>query len=117
MILFVIRELSAAGGAGQALEFAGAAVRQLSVEGRLTLCNMATELAAFTAVIAPDQTVFDYLKGRPYAPTAAYWQAAETHWRTFFSDPTARFDHETTLSISHLKPQLSWGTSPQHSMD
>ena len=117
MILFAVRELSAAGGAGHALEFSGEPIGDLSVEGRLTLCNMATELSAFTALIAPDQKVFDYLEGRAYAPREERWQSAVAHWRTLFSDLDAAFDRETDLSITDLKPQLSWGTSPEHSMD
>ena len=117
MILFTIRELSAAGGAGHALEFSGEAIRELSVEGRLTLCNMATELSAFTALIAPDDKVVRYLEGRPFAPRGSLWQSATAHWQTLVSDPDARFDAETKLSVAGLKPQLSWGTSPEHSMD
>lgn len=117
MILFTIRELSAAGGAGHALEFCGEAIRELPVEGRLTLCNMATELSAFTALIAPDDKVVRYLEGRPFAPRGSLWQSATAHWQTLVSDPDACFDAETRLSVAGLKPQLSWGTSPEHSMD
>ena len=117
LILFTIRELSGAGGAGYAIEFAGPAIQALAVEARLTLCNMATELSAFTGLIAPDQKVFEYCNGRPYAPRGVTWDQANAHWHGLQSDEGARFDREHVVDIRALKPQLSWGTSPQHAID
>jgi 3-isopropylmalate/(R)-2-methylmalate dehydratase large subunit len=117
LMLFTIRELSAAGGGGYAIEFAGEAIEALSVEARLTLCNMATELSAFTGLVAPDQKVVDYCAGRQFAPSGARWDQACAHWQSLRSDPQAHFDSKKTLDIAHLKPQLSWGTSPQYCID
>ena len=117
LILFTIRELSGAGGAGYAIEFAGPAIQALAVEARLTLCNMTTELSAFTGLIAPDQKVFEYCIDRPYAPRGEAWDQAYSHWHGLQSDEGARFDLEHVLDIRTLKPQLSWGTSPQHCVD
>ncbi len=114
LMLHTIRELSAAGGAGYAVEFAGEAIEALSVEARLTLCNMATELSAFTGLIAPDLVVLEYCKGRQFAPSGADWEQALAHWRSLRSDEGARFDCNRRLSVDALKPQLSWGTSPQY---
>jgi 3-isopropylmalate/(R)-2-methylmalate dehydratase large subunit len=117
LILFTIRELSASGGAGYAIEFAGPAIDALPVEARLTLCNMTTELSAFTGLIAPDQKVLDYCAGRRYAPQAELWDQAARHWQSLRSDECAAFDQEYTFEIGSLKPQLSWGTSPHHCVD
>ena len=117
LILFTIRALSAAGGAGYAIEFAGSAVESLSVEARLTLCNMTTELSAFTGLIAPDQKVLEYCMGRRYAPQNAVWEHASGYWQSLRSDEGANFDCEQLMDIDSLKPQLSWGTSPQHCID
>ncbi len=117
LILYTIRSLSASGGAGYAIEFAGPAIVALPVESRLTLCNMATELSAFTGLIAPDEQVIDYCQGRPFAPRGAAWEAAIRHWQTLQSDADAQFDSEHRIDIGSLKPQLTWGTSPQHCID
>ena len=117
LILYTIRSLSASGGAGYAIEFAGPAIKALPIESRLTLCNMATELSAFTGLIAPDEQVIDYCEGRPFAPQGAAWEAACRHWQTLQSDTDARFDCEHQIDIESLKPQLTWGTSPQHCID
>ncbi|MDG2461805.1 MAG: 3-isopropylmalate dehydratase large subunit [Luminiphilus sp.] len=117
LILFAIRELSAAGGAGCAIEFSGSAISDLSVESRLTLCNMSTELSAFTGLIAPDEKVAEYCQGRRFAPEGAAWESAVEHWRRLRTDPSATFDYERNLSIDGLQPQISWGTSPQHCID
>ena len=117
LILFTLRALSASGGSGYAIEFAGEVVTALSVEARLTLCNMATELSAFTGLIAPDETAFEYCAGRDYAPKEGALEAARRDWRQLHTDPGARFDREHSLDISRLKPQLSWGTSPEHCID
>ncbi len=115
MALALISAHGAAGGQGHAIEFAGPAVRALSMEGRMTLCNMATEFAAFSAVIAPDETTFAWLKGRRYAPSGAMWAAALADWQDLASDPDALFDREVTIDASTLAPMVSWGTSPGQS--
>jgi 3-isopropylmalate/(R)-2-methylmalate dehydratase large subunit len=114
LILHLIGRYGAAGGAGHAIEFTGNAVRQLPVEGRLTLCNMAVEFGAWTGIVAPDETTIDYVAGRPYAPQAAAWDAAVKAWRALASDETARFDSELTIDAGKASPQVSWGTSLQH---
>jgi 3-isopropylmalate/(R)-2-methylmalate dehydratase large subunit len=113
LALHILGELSAAGGRGHAIEFAGDAITALDLDGRQTLCNMATELAAFSAIIAPDDLVFDYLRGRPYAPVGDDWVKAETHWRTLKSDPDAHFDRTATFDAADVAPMITWGTSPQ----
>lgn len=117
LILYTIRELSAAGGAGCAIEFSGRAIEQLPVESRLTLCNMSTELSAFTGLIAPDEKTIEYCHGRRFAPEGDAWSQAIEHWRSLQTDPDATFDFEHHLSVDNLKPQISWGTSPQHCID
>jgi 3-isopropylmalate/(R)-2-methylmalate dehydratase large subunit len=117
LMLYTIRELSAGGGAGYAIEFAGSAIEALPVEARLTLCNMATELSAFTGLIAPDQPVIEYCKGRQFAPTGASWDKASGYWQSLRTDPDAHFDCKHKLAIDGLKPQLTWGTSPQYCID
>jgi 3-isopropylmalate/(R)-2-methylmalate dehydratase large subunit len=113
MMLYVIRQLGIAGGAGFAIEFAGAVIRGLPMEGRFTVCNLAVELGARFALVAPDQTTVDYLKGRPYAPAPGHWDAAVRDWLSLASDADARFDREVTLDVSDIEPQISWGSSPQ----
>jgi 3-isopropylmalate/(R)-2-methylmalate dehydratase large subunit len=112
--LALIRRHGAVGGNGYAIEYAGPAVRDLEVEARLTLCNMATEFSAMTGVIAPDEKTFAYLEGRRYAPRDAVWHAAVAHWRTLVTDDGARFDREITIAADELAPMVTWGTSPQH---
>jgi 3-isopropylmalate/(R)-2-methylmalate dehydratase large subunit len=114
--LLMISRLGSAGGNGYVLEYAGAAVRALDVEARLTLCNMATEFSAMTGMIAPDDKTFAYLEGRQYAPRGAQWQAALAHWRTLASEPGAAFDREVEFDVSGLAPMITWGTSPQHAV-
>lgn len=114
MILALIGAHTASGGVGYAIEFAGEAVRALPVEARLTLCNMGVEFGAWTVIIAPDETVFDYVRGRPYAPKDHLLEQAIAYWRTLPTDPGAAFDREITLDCSALAPQVTWGTSPQH---
>lgn len=113
MMIALIAAHGAGGGDGHAIEFAGDAVRALDVEGRLTLCNMATEFAAMTGFVAPDETVLAYLKGRRFAPTGAAWEAAVASWRSLASDAGAAFDREITIDASAIGPMVSWGTSPQ----
>ncbi len=116
MILWLIGRHSASGAAGHALEFAGEAVRALPVEARLTLCNMAVEFSAFTGLIAPDDTTFQYLQGRPCAPQGAMWERAVAAWRTLRSDDDAVFDREIEVDAADIAPMLTWGTSPQHAV-
>lgn len=116
MALALIAAHGAAGGQGHAIEFAGSAVRALSMEGRMTLCNMATEFAAFSAFIAPDEVTFDWLKGRRYAPEGALWETALADWQQLCSDDNAQFDREIVIDVGHLAPMISWGTSPAQSV-
>ena len=111
MILFLIGRLGVAAGNGYAVEYAGEAVNALPMEARFTLCNMSVEWGARYAMIAPDATVFDYLKGRPYAPRGAAWEAAVADWRGLRTDAGARFDREVTLDVSALAPHVTWGNS------
>lgn len=116
LALYIISEIGSAGAKGHIIEYAGSAVRALEVEARLTLCNMATELGAFSALIAPDQKVYDYLKGRPYVPTGPLWEKAVTSWREIYSDEAATFDSEHIFRGEAVRPMVSWGTSPQQSI-
>ena len=113
LALHILAELSAAGASGHVIEFAGEAIGALDLDGRQTLCNMATELAAFSAIIAPDELVFDYLKGRPFAPSGALWDAAVSHWRTLRSDAGAHYDRRIAIDAEAVAPMVTWGTSPQ----
>jgi 3-isopropylmalate/(R)-2-methylmalate dehydratase large subunit len=114
MILALIGRHSASGGVGYAVEFAGSAARSLPVEARLTLCNMAVEFGAWTGIIAPDETTFDYMEGRPFTPTGQLWEHALAHWKTLPSDEDASFDREIRIDSAEIVPQVTWGTSPQH---
>ena len=116
MILWLIARHGASGAAGHAIEFAGEAVRALPVEARLTLCNMAVEFSAFTGLIAPDDTVFEYLHGRPFAPQGRAWEQAVHSWRQLASDNDAAFDREIEVDAGSIAPMVTWGTSPQHAM-
>lgn len=112
MILTLLAKYGAAGGKGHAVEFAGEAVSALDMEGRMTLCNMATEFSAMSGFIAPDNKTFDYLKGRRYAPDGAYWQQALASWLVLRSDTNAIFDQEIEIDASTITPMVSWGTNP-----
>jgi 3-isopropylmalate/(R)-2-methylmalate dehydratase large subunit len=114
MALALIGRHGAAGGSGHAVEFAGSAVRALSVEARLTLCNMAVEFSAKYGFVPPDDVTFAYLQGREFAPRGADWDAAVAHWRGLASDPGAHFDAEIAIDATRVQPQVTWGTSPQH---
>lgn len=116
MILALIAAHGAAGGKGHAVEFAGEAVRALSMEGRMTLCNMATEFSAMSGFIAPDEKTYAWLEGRRYAPTGKQWDAALAHWQTLASDPGAQFDAEIQIDAAMIAPMVSWGTSPEASV-
>jgi len=111
--LEVIGRIGTAGGTGYAIEFAGSTIRNLSMEARMTLCNMAIEAGARAGMVAPDEVTFAYVKGRPFAPTAAQWDAAVAYWRTLHSDEGAEFDATVTLDAATIKPQVTWGTSPE----
>jgi 3-isopropylmalate/(R)-2-methylmalate dehydratase large subunit len=113
LILAVIGRIGTAGGTGHVIEYAGKAVRDLSMEGRMTMCNMSIEGGARAGLIAPDETTFAYIKGRPMAPKGADWDEAVSLWRTLPSDEGARYDHEVALDAARIAPQVTWGTSPQ----
>ena len=113
VVLAIIGRIGTAGGTGYAIEFAGSAIRSLSMEGRMTICNMAIEAGARTGMVAVDDKTIEYVKGRPFAPTGALWDKAVAYWRTLVSDPDAKFDQVVTLRAEDIKPQVTWGTSPQ----
>ncbi len=116
MMLALIARHGAGGGRGHAIEFAGEAVRDLDLDGRQTLCNLATEFAAMTGFIAPDEAVFAYLKDRRYAPAGDEWNAAVAHWRTLCSDAHAAFDVELEIDAATIAPMVTWGTSPEQAV-
>lgn len=111
--LAVIGQIGTAGGTGYAIEFAGSTIRALSMEGRMTLCNMAIEAGARAGMVAADETTFAYFKGRPFAPQGAQWDQAVAYWRTLHSDAGAKFDATVELDATQIKPQVTWGTSPE----
>ena len=113
LALAIIGAIGTAGGTGCVIEYAGKAVEDLSMEGRMTLCNMTIEGGARAGLVAPDRTTFDYVKGRPMAPKGAAWEQAEAFWRTLPSDPGAEYDKEVTISADSIEPQVTWGTSPE----
>jgi 3-isopropylmalate/(R)-2-methylmalate dehydratase large subunit len=113
IVLAVIGQIGTAGGTGYAIEFGGSAIAALSMEGRMTICNMAIEAGARAGMIAVDDTTINYVKGRPFAPAGPHWERAVAYWRTLHSDPGASFDLVVTLNAAHLKPQVTWGTSPE----
>ncbi|MEX0923558.1 MAG: 3-isopropylmalate dehydratase large subunit [Rhodovibrionaceae bacterium] len=113
LVLAIIGKIGTAGGTGHVIEYAGPAIRKLSMEGRMTVCNMSIEGGARAGLIAPDQTTFDYIKGRPYAPKAGGWEQAVAAWSALPSDEGARYDKEVTLSVGEIEPQVTWGTSPE----
>ena len=113
VILAIIREISAAGGAGYAIEYAGSAIRGLSMEGRLTLCNMTIEAGSRIGLVAPDDKTIEYVKGRPFAPTGAQWDVAERFWRSLPSDADAIFDREVAMNGADIAPMVTWGNSPE----
>ena len=113
IILAIIGEIGTAGGTGHVIEYAGAAIRALSMEGRMTICNMSIEGGARAGMVAPDEKTSAYLEGRPRAPKGEAWERALDTWRTLFSDEGAHFDKEVRLDAANLSPIVSWGTSPQ----
>jgi 3-isopropylmalate/(R)-2-methylmalate dehydratase large subunit len=113
VILAIIRRIGTAGGTGHALEFAGSVMRSLSMEGRMTVCNMAIEAGARAGMIAVDELTIEYLRGRPFAPKGADWDRAVAYWRTLKSDPDAKFDRQVTIEAREIRPHVTWGTSPE----
>src|SRR3954465_14470948 len=113
VVLAIIGRIGTAGGTGSAIEFAGSTIRSLSMEGRITVCNMAIEAGARAGMVAVDEVTIDYVKGRPFSPSGPTWDAAVTYWRTLKSDPDAKFDREVKLDAREIKPQVTWGTSPE----
>lgn len=111
--LAIIGKIGTAGGNGYAIEFGGAAIRGLTMEGRMTLCNMAIEAGARAGMVAVDDTTIEYVKGRPFAPKAEQWDAAVAYWKTLHSDEGAKFDRVVTLNAADIQPQVTWGTSPE----
>jgi 3-isopropylmalate/(R)-2-methylmalate dehydratase large subunit len=111
--LAVIGRVGTAGGSGSAIEFAGSAIRALSMEGRMTLCNMAIEAGARAGMVAVDEATVQYIRGRPFAPKGDLWDRAVAYWRTLKSDPGAKFDKVVRLDAAAIKPQVTWGTSPE----
>ncbi|AJP49436.1 isopropylmalate isomerase [Rugosibacter aromaticivorans] len=113
IVLALIGKIGTAGGTGYAIEFGGSAIRALTMEGRMTVCNMAIEAGARVGFVAVDETTIEYLKGRTFSPKAADWDKATTYWRTLVSDADAPFDAVVELDASHIAPQVTWGTSPE----
>ena len=112
IILAIIAQIGTGGGQGYVLEYRGEAIRNLSMEGRMTVCNMSIEAGARAGLIAPDETTFNYVKGKPHAPQGAEWDAALAHWKTLFTDSDAKFDKEITINADELEPFVTWGTNP-----
>jgi 3-isopropylmalate/(R)-2-methylmalate dehydratase large subunit len=117
IVLAIIGNIGTAGGTGYAIEFAGDAIRALSIEGRMTVCNMAIEAGARAGMIAVDQTTIDYVKGRPYSPCGEILQQAEAYWATLHTDDGAYFDKTVHIDAADIKPQVTWGTSPEMVVD
>ncbi len=113
LILAIIGRIGTAGGTGHAIEFGGSAVRSLSMEGRMTICNMAIEGGARAGMVAADDTTIEYLRGRPFSPQGEMFEKAAAYWRTLVSDPGARFDRVEDIDVAALEPQVTWGTSPE----
>jgi 3-isopropylmalate/(R)-2-methylmalate dehydratase large subunit len=113
LILAIIGRIGTAGGTGHVIEYAGEAIRGLSMQGRMTICNMSIEAGARAGLIAPDEVTFEYLKGRPLTPKGGAWEMAVADWRTLPSDEGATYDTEVTLGADDIVPQVTWGTSPQ----
>lgn len=112
VILYIISKLSAKGGTGYFVEYAGEAIRSLSMEGRMTVCNMSIEMGARGGLIAPDETTFEYVKNRPFAPKNGEWDKSVSYWKTLHSDPDARFDADYTFDAADIRPMITYGTNP-----
>ncbi len=116
VILAIIAKIGAAGALGHAIEYAGSTIRAMSMEARMTVCNMSIEAGGRLGMIAPDETTFAYIEGRPFAPKGAMWERALEYWRRLPSDAGARFDREVTLDAAEVTPMVTWGTSPEHAL-
>ncbi len=116
VVLAIIERIGTGGGIGSVIEYRGDAIRALSMEGRMTICNMSIEAGARAGLIAPDDTTFDYLRGRPYAPSGEQWDAAVADWATLVTDPDATFDKEVEIDAPSLRPYVTWGTNPAQSV-
>jgi 3-isopropylmalate/(R)-2-methylmalate dehydratase large subunit len=116
VILAVIAKIGTAGGTGHVFEYAGSTIRDMSMEGRMTVCNMSIEAGARAGLVAPDDKTIAYLLGRPYAPKGAAWEQAVVSWRSLPSDPGARHDREAHLNAADIAPHVTWGTSPQDAL-
>jgi len=112
VVLAILGRIGTGGGIGHMIEYRGSAIRSLSMEGRMTVCNMSIEMGAKAGLIAPDETTFEYLRGRPHAPTGADWDAAVADWKTLVTDDDATFDKEVVLDAAEITPHVSWGTNP-----
>jgi 3-isopropylmalate/(R)-2-methylmalate dehydratase large subunit len=112
VVLALIAGVGTGGGAGYVVEYRGDTIENMSMEGRMTICNMSIEWGARAGMVAPDQTTFDYLKGRPHAPEGDEWDAAVAYWKTLYSDPDAAFDREVVMDATELTPFVTWGTNP-----
>jgi 3-isopropylmalate/(R)-2-methylmalate dehydratase large subunit len=112
IILYIIAQISSSGATGYFVEYAGSAIRNLSMEGRMTICNMSIEMGARGGMIAPDETTFAYLKGRPFAPQGAEWDKKLAYWKTLCSDKDARFDKEINIDAANIEPMITYGTNP-----
>jgi len=112
VVLALIAGVGTGGGAGYVVEYRGDTIEKMSMEGRMTICNMSIEWGARAGMVAPDQTTFDYLQGRPHAPEGEDWDAAVAYWRTLYSDPDATFDREVVMDATQLTPFVTWGTNP-----
>jgi 3-isopropylmalate/(R)-2-methylmalate dehydratase large subunit len=112
IILYIISQISASGATGYAVEYAGSAIRSLTMEARMTICNMSIEMGARCGMIAPDETTFQYIKGREFAPKGSDWDLALTHWKSLQSDPQAEFDKEMGIQASDIEPMITYGTNP-----
>ena len=113
IVLAIIGKIGTAGGTGYTMEFAGSAIRDLTMEGRMTVCNMAIEAGARAGLVAVDDVTLEYVKGRPYAPQGVEWEQAVGYWRTLHSDAGAHFDKVVELRAEDIRPQVTWGTSPE----
>ena len=112
IILYIISLISASGATGYAVEYAGSAIRSLSMEARMTICNMSIEMGARCGMIAPDETTFNYIKGKEFAPAGAEWDKAISYWKTLYSEPDANFDKEININASDIEPMITYGTNP-----
>src|SRR5205807_7683474 len=111
-----IGRIGTAGGTGHVVEYAGSAIAALSMEGRMTVCNMTIEAGARAGLIAPDETTFAYIKGRPMAPKGAAWEQAVAYWKTLPSDPGAHYDKKVSFDAADIAPHVSWGTNPEQTL-